>query len=84
MNSEPTVTITAITTLVGAVFAALVAFGLDISADQQTAILSLIAAAWVVVTPIWIRSKVWAPDSVEDIVDKAHVAGTRGQATPKV
>lgn len=84
MQSEPAITITAITTAVTAILGLLVAFGLDIDSAQQNAILTAIAAVWAIVTPLWIRSKVWAPDTVEEVVEEAHVRGARGQAAPKV
>jgi ABC-type arginine/histidine transport system permease subunit len=71
MNTEPALTVTAITTLVAAVLGLLVAFGLDISQDQQTAILSVIGAAYAVGTPLLIRARVDSPATVDEKVDVA-------------
>lgn len=77
MKSEPTITITTITTLVSAVFVLLVAFGLDISSDQQTAILAIIGSVYPVVTALWVRKSVYAPDTVQQIKATEYNAGHR-------
>jgi ABC-type nickel/cobalt efflux system permease component RcnA len=61
---EPLAYVAAITAFVVAALALFVSFGLDISDDQQAAILGFIAPAAVIVTALWSRLKVWSPASV--------------------
>lgn len=58
MNTEPAITIGSVLTLVGAAIALLVAFGVDITDDQQKAILAFVAAAGPLATGLLIRGKV--------------------------
>ena len=58
MNTEPAVTIGAITTLIAAALALLVSFGVDVTADQQTAILAFVATAGPLASALLIRRKV--------------------------
>ena len=58
MNSEPVITGATILALVGAVVALLTAFGVDITAEQQKAILSAVAIAGPIVVGLVVRSKV--------------------------
>jgi hypothetical protein len=73
METEPALTVTAITTLVAAVIGLLVAFGVPVSADQKEAILGVVLAGWAVGTPLWIRAKVFSPATHEREVDDAVV-----------
>lgn len=58
MTREPLVTVGTITGAVTAIIALLVAFGLDLSAEQQTAILGVVAVAAPFVVAAATRSKV--------------------------
>lgn len=58
MTREPLVTVGTITGAVTAVIALLVAFGLDLSAEQQTAILAVVAVAAPFVVAAVTRPKV--------------------------
>lgn len=58
MSREPLVTVSTITALVAAVIGLLVAFGIDLSKDQQTAILGVVAVAAPLVVAAFARGKV--------------------------
>ncbi len=58
MTTEPAVTIGTVTALVSAVLALLVTFGVDISDDQQNAILALVGVLAPIVAGVLIRRKV--------------------------
>lgn len=58
MNTEPALTVASITAAVTAALALLVSFGLNISADQQTAILGVVAVVAPFVVGIATRPKV--------------------------
>lgn len=58
MKNEPLVTVASITAIVGAIITALVAFGIDLSKDQQTAILGLVTVVAPLVVALVVRSKV--------------------------
>ena len=58
MNREPVLTVASITSLVAAVIALLVAFGLPLTNDQQNAILSVVALASPLVVAAFSRPKV--------------------------
>lgn len=58
MQNEPVVTVAAVTAVVAAIIGLLVAFGVDLSDDQQKAILALVAVAGPVVAGLVTRSKV--------------------------
>lgn len=75
---EPLAYVAAVTTFVVAALALFVAFGLDISDDQQAAILGFIAPAAVIVTVLWSRLKVFAPKTVRQMVQQAR-AEERGK-----
>lgn len=64
MKSEPAITVASITAVVAAVIGLLVAFGIDLSDDQQKAILALVAVAGPVVAGFVTRGKV-TPAPVE-------------------
>jgi len=76
MDKNPAVILGAITTLVVAVLAALVAFGVDISDAKQSAILGILAAVAPIVLGVITRGKVYAPANVAVAkVDGTFVAG---------
>lgn len=58
MNREPVVTVASITAAVAALIGLLIAFGVDLSDDQQKAILAVVAVAGPLVAGIVSRSKV--------------------------
>lgn len=76
MQTEPSTIIGTITGLAAAVVAALIAFGVDLSQDQQNALLGLVAVVAPIVAGVLIRSKVFAPATVEKLTTKAYQAGT--------
>ncbi len=59
--SEPVLSAASIVTVATAILAALVAFGLPVSDDQQAAILTAIAVIAPVVLGLVARSKAWSP-----------------------
>lgn len=62
MKSEPLVTVATITTLAAAVLGLLVAFGLDLSSERQSAILGIAAVAAPLVVAAFARGKVTPVD----------------------
>lgn len=58
MNREPIITIASLTAGVTAIIGLLVAFGIDVSKDQQVAILAVVAVVAPFVVPLFGRSKV--------------------------
>lgn len=62
MKNEPAVTVASITAVVAALIGALVAFGVNLSDDQQKAILALVAVAGPVIAGLVTRSKVTPVD----------------------
>lgn len=58
MRSEPVITTATITAAVAALLGLLVAFGVDLSDDQQKAILGVIAAVGPLVAAYFARSRV--------------------------
>ena len=58
MTREPLITVATITAAVSAVLALLVAFGIDLTGEQQTAILGVVAVAAPLVVGVVARRKV--------------------------
>lgn len=58
MNREPLVTVATITALVAAVLGLLVSFGIDLTKDQQNAILAVAAVVAPLVVAAFARGKV--------------------------
>jgi len=58
MKREPAITVGTISAAVAAVLALLVAFGIPVTDDQQTAILGVVAALGPIVTGLIVRRKV--------------------------
>jgi hypothetical protein len=58
MTREPLVTAATITALVTALIGLLVAFGVDLTDDQQTAVLGVVAVVAPLVVALFTRSKV--------------------------
>lgn len=80
-TNEPLWTVSGITAAATAVIALLVSFGLDLSADQQTAILGVIAVLAPVIVALVTRGKVTPTAKVAETVESD---GTRiaGPASP--
>lgn len=77
MASEPVITVTTITTLVSAVFAGIVLAMPGIDPQWETIIISVIVAAWPIVTALWARSKAVSPQTAQK---DANTAATTGVA----
>lgn len=75
MQREPSILIGGITAFVTALIGLLVAFGLDIDQQQQTAILGMTAVLAPAVASIVIRFRVFSPATTERLVDQAYAAG---------
>lgn len=58
MNREPLVTVATITALVAAILGLLVSFGIDLTKDQQNAILAVAAVVAPLVVAAFARGKV--------------------------
>jgi hypothetical protein len=58
MSTEPLITVAALTALVAAIIACLVAFGVDLTEDQQKAVLGLVAVVAPLVVGFIARRKV--------------------------
>ncbi|MEV6693357.1 hypothetical protein AB0M35_17995 [Micromonospora sp. NPDC051196] len=63
-STEPVMSAAAITAAVTAMIALLVAFGLELSADQQAAILGVVAVVGPLVAGWWARRTAYAPATV--------------------
>jgi hypothetical protein len=75
MNTEPSAIVGTITAAVTAVLALLVAYQVDISQDQQTAILGVTAVVAPLVASLVIRTRVFSPKSTESIAQQAANTG---------
>lgn len=71
MQTEPAAIIGAISTAVASILALLVAFGLDITQEQQVAILAVVAAVGPIVVALLIRPKVVSPATADKAVNEA-------------
>jgi hypothetical protein len=86
VSKEPAVIVSTITAFATALIGALAAFGLNISKEQQDAILSTLAAAFAVILvlgPI-IRTFVFSPNTTQNLVNKAEEAGVKDAPAPVV
>ncbi|MEU4640816.1 hypothetical protein [Micromonospora sp. NPDC023814] len=68
--SEPLFTVGTITAAATAVITVLIAFGLPISDDQQTAILGVVAVAAPLVVAALARGRVYSPATVSRLLDR--------------
>lgn len=75
MAKEPSAIIGAVSAAVSAILALLVAFGLDLSPDQQSAILTVIATVGSLVVGFTVRGQVYSPNAVERITREAAATG---------
>lgn len=78
MKREASTIIGAIGTAVGAVLTLLVAFGIDLSDAQQTAILGVVATVGPLIIGLITRSKVWSEDAHQ--ADKARAIDETARA----
>lgn len=77
MASEPARVVGLVTTVVTSVLALLVALGLPISDELTVAILGIIASVGPIVAGIAIRGRVYAPRTVEGLVQLGIETGRR-------
>lgn len=83
MASEPATIVGTITAAATAVIALLVAFGMDLTDEQQQAILGVVAVAAPVIAAVVIRGKVYAPKTAQEVVNDAAETGVAADvATP--
>lgn len=82
MATQPVITITTITTLVSAVFAGIVLAAPQIDPQWEKIVISVITAAYPIVTAAWTWRKVYAPASVQKEVNKAAVTGVASDVAP--
>lgn len=77
LEREPALTIGTVTGAIAAVIALLVAYGVDVSEEQQNAILAFIPPlfAIIVAASAIIRGFVFAPRTVERLEGEAYVEG---------
>ncbi|MDQ3540044.1 MAG: hypothetical protein M3440_05095 [Chloroflexota bacterium] len=75
MNTEPARLIASITGGVAALIALLVAFGVDLTEDQKTAILGIVAIAAPIIAGLFIRQNVYSTNSVKTISADQYNAG---------
>lgn len=75
-TTDPSGLFGSIGTAVGALLALLVAFGVDLTQEQVTSILGVVAAVGPLVTAWAIRRYAWAPQSVENL--RAELDNTEG------
>ncbi len=72
MNEQPAAIVGTITAAVAAVIALVVAFGIDLTPDQQAAILSVAAVAAPLIAALFIRRRVWSPASHEAVIQQVR------------
>lgn len=77
MKREPLVTVATITAAVTAALTLLTAFGLDLSGDQQTAILGVVAVAAPLIVAAITRGKVTPANTAGDDYLGEHVQDDR-------
>ena len=75
MDQEPSITIGVISTVVASALTMAVAFGAPITQEQQTAILGFVAAVGPLITALFIRRRVYAPQTVRRMVSNAAKGG---------
>ena len=81
-QEEPANLVGTITAAVTAGIALLVAYGFDISTEQQVAILGVVAVIAPVIAGIITRSKVYSPASAQRVANEAAVTGDATIAPP--
>lgn len=73
--SDPSAWWGAVGALVGAIITLLVAFGVELTPDQQAAILGVVAAAGPLVVAYLIGRTAWRPTNVDTVVEGAYWKG---------
>lgn len=79
MRKEPVITVASLTALVAATLGLLVSFGIDVSKDQQNAILAVVAVVAPLAVAAFARSKVTPNEYVsfpDETPDDPDVADT--------
>ena len=74
-KSEPLVYRGLVTATVAAVLSGLIAFGVDISADQKAALLGIVASVSALVVAVWSRGEVTPVDSLPEEVNNLEEPG---------
>lgn len=74
-QGEPAVTVGTVTAAVAAVVSLLVAFGVELSQDQQVAILGLVAVVAPVLVGLVVRGKVVPLVNIDEVADDEFLAG---------
>ena len=77
LKNEPSVVIGAITAFLIVVVNAVVLFGLNLSVDQTTAVISVINAGGALAGALFIREKVFSPATVEKVAGNSLGAVSR-------
>jgi len=72
VNEQPAAIVGTITAAVAALIALFVAFGVDLTADQQAAILSVAAVVAPLIAALFIRRQVWSPASHDREVQRVR------------
>ncbi len=86
MKSEPALSVGLVTALIQAVVGLAIAFGADVSDEQQQAIILCVSTAFpvIMVMAAVVRQIVYAPDTVKQIRTQSVKAGETGGAAPIV
>jgi hypothetical protein len=81
MATQPVITITAITSLASAILATL-ALAVQLPPDTERVVLTLITAAYPVITAAWTWHKVYSPKTAQQMVNDAAVTGEAAKMDP--
>jgi hypothetical protein len=86
MKSEPAVIVSTLTAFLTAIIGLAVAFGADITGEQQNAILTVLGPAVAIIALVGpvIRQFVWAPNTVKQVKAESVKAGETGGSAPIV
>ncbi len=74
MNKEAAVTVGGVTAAVAAVIALLVAFGVDLTQDQQVAILGVVGVLAPIAVGLVTRGQVFSKDTVSKLTGRGDVS----------
>lgn len=85
-SAQPLLSVGTITAIGTALVGALVAFGLDLTDDQQSAILAVLGVAAPIVVALWGRRRVYAPATVARLLAARRPARIelRGEHGPEL
>ncbi len=72
MNEQPAAIVGTITAAVAALIALFVAFGVELTPDQQAAILSVAAVAAPLIAALFIRRRVYSPATHEAAIQRVR------------